>query len=112
MQRIIWRDLNRLADLIETTRDVTLLSEACIQVALDYLHPIVADNFGRPLDSQGNEQKLLVIAMGKMGGGELNLSSDIDLIFAYPEAGNPGRKTLRLQSAVFRALRSKVDCFT
>ncbi|MGB1383535.1 MAG: bifunctional [glutamate--ammonia ligase]-adenylyl-L-tyrosine phosphorylase/[glutamate--ammonia-ligase] adenylyltransferase [Porticoccaceae bacterium] len=87
MQRIIWRDLNRLADLIETTRDVTLLAEACIQVALDYLHPIVADNFGRPLDSQGNEQKLLVIAMGKMGGGELNLSSDIDLIFAYPEAG-------------------------
>ncbi len=87
MQRIVWRDLNRLSDLIETTRDVTLLAEACIQVALDYLHPIVADNFGRPLDSQGNEQKLLVIAMGKMGGGELNLSSDIDLIFAYPEAG-------------------------
>ena len=87
MQRIVWRDLNRLSDLIETTRDVTLLAEACIQVALDYLHPIVADNFGRPIDSQGNEQKLLVIAMGKMGGGELNLSSDIDLIFAYPEAG-------------------------
>jgi glutamate-ammonia-ligase adenylyltransferase len=87
MQRIIWRDLNRLSDLIETTRDVTLLAEACIQVALDYLHPIVADHFGRPIDSRGNEQKLLVIAMGKMGGGELNLSSDIDLIFAYPEAG-------------------------
>jgi glutamate-ammonia-ligase adenylyltransferase len=88
MQRIIWRDLNRLSDLIETTRDVTLLAEACIQVALDYLHPIVADHFGRPIDSWGNEQKLLVIAMGKMGGGELNLSSDIDLIFAYPEAGD------------------------
>jgi glutamate-ammonia-ligase adenylyltransferase len=87
MQRIIWRDLNRLSDLIETTRDVTLLAEACIQVALDYLHPIVADHFGKPMDSYGNEQKLLVIAMGKMGGGELNLSSDIDLIFAYPEAG-------------------------
>ncbi|MDG2018570.1 MAG: bifunctional [glutamate--ammonia ligase]-adenylyl-L-tyrosine phosphorylase/[glutamate--ammonia-ligase] adenylyltransferase [Porticoccaceae bacterium] len=87
MQRIIWRDLNRLADLTETTRDVTLLAEACIQVALDYLHPIVVTDFGRPIDSNGNEQRLLVIAMGKMGGGELNLSSDIDLIFAYPEAG-------------------------
>ena len=73
MQRIIWRDLNRLADLEETTRDVTLLAEACIQVALDYLHPMVADSFGRPLDSQGREQKLLVIAMGKMGGCELSL---------------------------------------
>jgi len=87
MQRILWRDLNRLADLTETTRDVTLLAEACIKIALDYLHPIVADNFGKPTNSDGNEQKLLVIAMGKMGGGELNLSSDIDLIFAYPEAG-------------------------
>jgi glutamate-ammonia-ligase adenylyltransferase len=87
MQRIIWRDLNRLADLTETTRDVTLLAEACINVALDYLHPMVAKDLGNPLDSDGNEQKLLVIAMGKMGGGELNLSSDIDLIFAYPEAG-------------------------
>jgi len=87
MQRIVWRDLNRLADLTETTRDVTLLAEACTSVALDYLHPMVAKDMGKPLDSEGNEQKLLVIAMGKMGGGELNLSSDIDLIFAYPEAG-------------------------
>ena len=87
MQRIIWRDFNRLADVTETTRDVTLLAEACIKVTLDYLHPMVANDFGKPLDSCGNEQKLLVIAMGKMGGGELNLSSDIDLIFAYPEAG-------------------------
>jgi glutamate-ammonia-ligase adenylyltransferase len=87
MQRIIWRDLNRLSDLIETTRDVTLLAEACVQVALDYLHSMVANDYGKPVDSYGNEQKLLVIAMGKMGGGELNLSSDIDLIFAYPEAG-------------------------
>jgi glutamate-ammonia-ligase adenylyltransferase len=87
IQRIIWRDLNRLADLTETTRDMTLLAEACINIALDYLHPMVASDFGKPLDSYGNEQKLLVIAMGKMGGGELNLSSDIDLIFAYPEAG-------------------------
>ena len=87
MQRIIWRDLNRLADVTETTRDMTLLAEACIKVALDYLHPMVANDFGKPMDSSGNEQKLLVIAMGKMGGGELNLSSDIDLIFAYPQSG-------------------------
>ena len=87
MQRIIWRDLNRLADVTETTRDVTLLAEACIKVALDYLHPMVANDVGKPMDSGGNEQTLLVIAMGKMGGAELNLSSDIDLIFVYPEAG-------------------------
>jgi len=87
MQRIIWRDLNRLASLSETTRDVTLLAEACINVALDCLHPMVVADLGVPIGQSGNEQRLLVIAMGKMGGGELNLSSDIDLIFAYPEAG-------------------------
>jgi glutamate-ammonia-ligase adenylyltransferase len=87
MQRIIWRDLNRLASLSETTRDVTLLAEACINVALDCLHPIVVADLGMPIGQSGNEQRLLVIAMGKMGGGELNISSDIDLIFAYPEAG-------------------------
>jgi len=87
MQRIIWRDLNRLASLSETTRDVTLLAEACINVALDYLQPMVVADLGIPIGQSGNKQQLLVIAMGKMGGGELNISSDIDLIFAYPEAG-------------------------
>jgi glutamate-ammonia-ligase adenylyltransferase len=67
MQRIVWRDLNRLADLTETTRDVTLLAEACTSVALDYLHPMVAKDMGKPLDSDGNEQKLLVIAYGQNG---------------------------------------------
>ena len=112
MQRIIWRDLNRLADLTETTRDVTLLAEACIQVALDYLHPIVVENFGRPLDSGGNEQKLLVIAMGKMGGGELNLSSDIDLIFAYPEAGQTEgpKKTVSNQQFFERLGQKLIAC--
>ncbi len=112
MQRIIWRDLNRLADLTETTRDVTLLAEACIQVALDYLHPIVVENFGRPLDSRGNEQKLLVIAMGKMGGGELNLSSDIDLIFAYPEAGQTegSKKTVSNQQFFERLGQKLIAC--
>ena len=112
MQRIIWRDLNRLADLTETTRDVTLLAEACIQVALDYLHPIVVENFGRPLDSRGNEQKLLVIAMGKMGGGELNLSSDIDLIFAYPEAGQTEgpKKTVSNQQFFERLGQKLIAC--
>ena len=109
MQRIIWRDLNRLADLTETTRDVTLLAEACINVALNYLHPMVAKDLGDPLDNDGNEQKLLVIAMGKMGGGELNLSSDIDLIFAYPEAGETeGEKRSVSNQQFFERLGQKL----
>lgn len=87
MIRIIWRDFLRLAPLLETTNDLTLLAEACINVALDFLHKKLVSELGKPVTSDGEEQRMLVIAMGKMGAHELNISSDIDLIFAYPEAG-------------------------
>ena len=87
MIRIIWRDFLRHAPLLETTNDLTLLAEACINVALDFLHKKLVSDLGMPVSSDGEEQRMLVIAMGKMGAHELNISSDIDLIFAYPEAG-------------------------
>ena len=87
MIRIIWRDFTRSAPMLETTRDATLLAEACIVTALDVLHRITCVQLGTPVAKSGEEQHLVVIAMGKMGAYELNISSDIDLIFAYPEAG-------------------------
>ena len=88
MIRIVWRDFTRQADMLDTTRDATLLAEACINSALQILHPITRDELGKPVGrASGAEQQMLVIAMGKMGAYELNISSDIDLIFAYPESG-------------------------
>tara|TARA_B110000046_G_scaffold182475_1_gene216585 strand:+ start:21865 stop:24732 length:2868 start_codon:yes stop_codon:yes gene_type:complete len=87
MIRIIWRDFTRAAAMLETTRDATLLAEACIVNALDFLHSLSCHQFGTPVNQLGEEQRLVVIAMGKMGAYELNISSDIDLIFAYPDAG-------------------------
>lgn len=90
MLRIIWRDLNRLADLQETTRDITALAECCLQQALDFHHAAQRNIYGRPLGKEKDqciEQQLIVIGMGKLGAWELNLSSDIDLIFCYPKAG-------------------------
>ena len=90
MLRIIWRDLNRLADFQETTRDISLLAEACIQQALDFHYQQLRQVYGTPyslIDGQYIEQKMLVIGMGKLGARELNLSSDIDLIFSYPHSG-------------------------
>jgi glutamate-ammonia-ligase adenylyltransferase len=87
MVRIIWRDFLRLSSLLQTTRELTLLAEACINVALDYLHLRLVRDLGTPMATNGDEQRLLVIAMGKMGAYELNISSDIDLIFAYPQTG-------------------------
>ncbi|MDS1310646.1 bifunctional [glutamate--ammonia ligase]-adenylyl-L-tyrosine phosphorylase/[glutamate--ammonia-ligase] adenylyltransferase [Marinobacter xiaoshiensis] len=90
--RIIWRDLLRWADLAETMAATSAFAEVCIQGALDWLNEAACEQHGTPwgLDPvTGAEapQSLIVIGMGKLGGRELNVSSDIDLIFAFPSKG-------------------------
>ena len=86
--RIIWRDLTRLAATMETTADLSQMADCCIQQALDWCHAQAAASFGTPTGARSGEpQQLVVLGMGKLGAGELNLSSDIDLIFGYAEAG-------------------------
>ena len=88
MLRIIWRDFCRLADTLETVRDTSLLAEACIAEAVERSQKALEQRFGVPIGRESGEpQKLIVLAMGKLGARELNVSSDIDLIFAFPEAG-------------------------
>jgi glutamate-ammonia-ligase adenylyltransferase len=88
MLRIVWRDFCRLADTLETVRDTSLLAEACIAEALAHSQEVLEQRFGRPIGrDSGAPQQLIVLAMGKLGARELNVSSDIDLIFSYPEAG-------------------------
>ena len=88
MLRIVWRDFCRLADTLETVRDTSLLAEATIAEALHYSQAALEQRFGVPRGRDSKEaQQLIVVAMGKLGARELNVSSDIDLIFAYPEAG-------------------------
>jgi len=85
--RVMARDLNGLADLPEVTRTLTDLAETTVRAAVDFHHRDLAGIHGEPLDSAGCAQQLIVVGMGKLGGGELNASSDIDLIFVFPEDG-------------------------
>jgi glutamate-ammonia-ligase adenylyltransferase len=85
--RILWRELNGQSQLFDTCRALSALADACIQLSLRVLTPPLQRLHGLPLDSQGREQELIVLAMGKYGALELNLSSDIDLIFVFPESG-------------------------
>ncbi|GGU75294.1 glutamate-ammonia-ligase adenylyltransferase [Pseudomonas laurentiana] len=86
--RIIWRDLNRQADLVQTCRDLSDLADAAIDQAYQWLYPRQCQQFGTPMGHRSGEpQHMVVLGMGKLGAVELNLSSDIDLIFAYPEGG-------------------------
>lgn len=87
MLRVIARDLNGLADLDEVMRSMTALAEVTVQVALSYLETWQQAIYGTPIGEDGTPQQLIVVGMGKLGGGELNVSSDIDLIFAYGEDG-------------------------
>ena len=87
MARLIVRDINGLADLAEVTGTCTDLAELAIQRGVAQIHTDLAAIHGEPLDSAGQAQQLMVVGMGKLGGRELNVSSDIDLIFVFPEAG-------------------------
>lgn len=89
MVRIAWRDLTGLADLNEVMATLSELADACVHEALDKLHAWACAKYGEPHGAQsGQPQSLVVLGLGKLGGGELNFSSDIDLIFAYPEEGD------------------------
>ena len=81
------RDLAGTADLTEVTTAYTDLAEVCIAAALDFHHAALAMRHGQPRDATGQAQQLVVVGMGKLGGGELNVSSDIDLIYLYAEEG-------------------------
>lgn len=86
--RIIWRDVSRQADLAQTCRDLSDLADASIDLTYQWLYPRHCEQFGTPMGRRSGEpQHMVVLGMGKLGAVELNLSSDIDLIFAYPEGG-------------------------
>ncbi len=87
MVRIIWRDLARWAPIGESLEDLSALADACVEQALDRLYQWALEKQGVPRDEAGVQQRLVVIGMGKLGARELNLSSDIDLIFSFPRNG-------------------------
>jgi [glutamine synthetase] adenylyltransferase / [glutamine synthetase]-adenylyl-L-tyrosine phosphorylase len=88
MLKLIFRDLNGLANLDEVMLTMTALAEICVRAAQECLMSALQAQFGQPIGaSSGTAQQMLVIGMGKLGGGELNVSSDIDLIFVYAEDG-------------------------
>ena len=98
MFRWIWQDANQLTDVVTLTRELSDFADATICAAKDFARiPLVAKH-GEPIGYNGKVQDLIVVAMGKLGAQELNLSSDIDLIFAFDEQGETnGRKCIDVQ---------------
>ncbi len=113
MVRIAWRDIAGLAGLEETMSDLSLLAEEMLDQTLAFLHKRLAERFGEPENEDGVPQQMVIIAMGKLGAHELNFSSDIDLIFAFPETGqtNGKKKSLDNQEFFIRLGKQLIKAF-
>jgi glutamate-ammonia-ligase adenylyltransferase len=83
MLRIAWRDLAGWSGLGEVLGDLSVLAEACIAGALGHLNHRALRQLGKSAGKLSSS--LVVLGMGKLGARELNFSSDVDLIFAYPD---------------------------
>ncbi|MEE4172718.1 MAG: bifunctional [glutamate--ammonia ligase]-adenylyl-L-tyrosine phosphorylase/[glutamate--ammonia-ligase] adenylyltransferase [Xanthomonadales bacterium] len=106
---ITWREITGTASLEATLGDLTRLAELCLDTAVSTHHAALVERFGTPRDGDGKEQSLVVLGLGKLGGGELNLSSDIDLILCFPENGAcDGRRGLANETFFTRLARAVI----
>lgn len=102
MVRIIWRDLNRSATMSETTAELSRFADTAIQQAAAFHYRSLANQYGVPIGKNSSlAQPFIVLGMGKLGACELNVSSDIDLIFTYPEPGNTSNPARQISNQEF-----------
>lgn len=93
MVRLAWRDLAGWANLEEVVRTLSALADTCLDVALEKLYDWAVVRDGEPKEEEGGETAtFVVLGMGKLGGVELNFSSDIDLIFCYSGDGQTSKR--------------------
>lgn len=107
MARIAWRALAGTAPLDESLAAVTELADSACQLALDYAAAQLVAVHGEPRDSAGKPSRPIVLGMGKLGGGELNFSSDIDLILAYTAGGETGGPRVLANEQFFERLAGR-----
>ncbi len=101
--RLVWRDVHGLDSVDDTLAGTTRLAEVCLQTALDALEAEFAQRHGVVRAADGSVQRLVVFGLGKLGGGELNFSSDIDLVYAYPQGGeSDGARALAAEDYFMR----------
>ncbi|MFI4895283.1 MAG: bifunctional [glutamate--ammonia ligase]-adenylyl-L-tyrosine phosphorylase/[glutamate--ammonia-ligase] adenylyltransferase [Steroidobacterales bacterium] len=107
--RIAWRDLAQWATLDETLSDLSHAAERALQVAQQCALQGLCARYGQPRGAAGGTQPLIIVAMGKLGGGELNFSSDIDLVPLYVDSGETdGLRSISNQEFFTRAVQQLI----
>jgi glutamate-ammonia-ligase adenylyltransferase len=87
MVRIGWRALAGWSPVEETLTELSDFADAAIRVSVEHARQALTSRYGEPRSAAGTVQPLVVVAMGKLGGCELNFSSDVDLVLLFPEHG-------------------------
>jgi glutamate-ammonia-ligase adenylyltransferase len=89
--RIAARDLARLSNVVEITRELSDVADVCLEAVLQIIRLQFTARFGRPFhqdaDNHWQPTAFAVLGLGKLGGQELNYSSDVDLMFVYDDEG-------------------------
>ncbi len=107
--RILWRDISGEASLDETMASLSAAADASIELALVAAGEALAQRHGRVRDANGDAVALTALAMGKLGGRELNVSSDVDLVFVYRGGGDSdGRRPLSPEEYFTRQARRAI----
>jgi len=104
--RILWREIFGLADLDETLGRLSKLADSLLEIAARYAGRALESRYGCVRDVEGQRVSLIILGMGKLGGRELNFSSDVDLIFLFTEDGRTdGARTVSAQEYFGRLSR-------
>lgn len=99
--RIAWMQCLQTSATEQSLQQLSVLAEVLITRARDWVYQQCCAEWGTPCNQAGEAQPMLILGMGKLGGGELNFSSDIDLIFAWPENGTTRGGRRELDNAQF-----------
>ncbi|MBT8088504.1 MAG: bifunctional [glutamate--ammonia ligase]-adenylyl-L-tyrosine phosphorylase/[glutamate--ammonia-ligase] adenylyltransferase [Gammaproteobacteria bacterium] len=110
MLRILWREVCQWADLDETLRELSDLADAMLEAGMRHAKRFLEPRYGDAVTADGKRIPLVVLGMGKLGGRELNFSSDIDLIFLYTSEGETnGARSLSAQEYFGRLSRKVIE---
>jgi glutamate-ammonia-ligase adenylyltransferase len=106
--RIAYGDIVRNQPVETVVRQISYLADAIVQAAVDYAQRHLAPTYGIPLRSDLERSRFCVLALGKLGGAELNYSSDIDLIFLYEQDGQTDARRIVSNQEYFERLSKEI----
>lgn len=106
--RIAYGDIVRNQPVETVTRQISYLADAIVEAALDFAGRYLREQYGTPLRADLERSRFVVLGLGKLGGVELNYSSDIDLIFLYEQDGQTDARRVVTNQEYFERLSKEV----